>query len=104
MESRTQPAPARRPAEPDAARREDEGRAREAAHQQSVEALSAPEQPTPTQAEADAMKEHAIEGEAPAAPETEAQRKEREQRERDRKPDERRDVKPDASRTGYQTR
>jgi hypothetical protein len=59
-----------------------------------------PEPPTPTQDEADAMKEAAFSGnlqpEEPPAPETEEQRRERERRERD--------VKPAASGAGYTTR
>jgi len=80
---------------------------REEAHRQSVEAMSAPEQPTPTQEEADAIKEGAMTGEAPPPPEaraneTEAQRKER--TEREAKERQQRDVKPNEARSGYQTR
>jgi hypothetical protein len=60
----------------------------------------APEVPTPTQEEADAIKEAVFSGnvqpEEPAAPETAEQRRERERRERD--------VKPAETGPGYTTR
>jgi hypothetical protein len=59
-----------------------------------------PEPPTPTQDEADAIKEAAFSGnlqpEEPAAPETEEQRRERERQQRD--------VRPAEGRPGYTTR
>jgi hypothetical protein len=75
--------------------------------------MSAPEQPVPTQEEADAIKERVMEGNAPpegtpVANETEATRKERTEREareqQQRRAAEQRDVKPDTTRAGYTTR
>jgi hypothetical protein len=107
--TRTSPAPdrqqPRRQADEPATREE-----REEAHRQSVEALSSPETPTPTQEEADAIKEGAVTGNpppegTPVAGETEAQRRTRAEREaKEQRDREQRDVKPGETRSGYQTR
>jgi len=118
MAETTRPTPQQQPAvapagPQDAKRQEEERQTREEAHQRSVEALSSPEQPTPTQEEADAIKEGALGQEppppegTPVAGETEAQRRtrtEREARERAERERQQRDVKPDTTRSGYQTR
>ena len=80
-----------------------------------MESLNSPPQPTPTQEEADALKEGEPAGEPPPQAregETAQQRREREQKEREEKEREakakqqaeHRDVKPEQSRSGYQTR
>jgi len=114
MAETTRANPQQQPAGPqDARRREDERQAREEAHQRSVEALSNPEQPTPTQEEADAIKEGAMSGGLEAQPkttqppenETAEQRKERTEREAKERTERReRDQRPDTTRSGYQTR
>ncbi len=101
--------PARRTTEqatPEAERRAQDRELKEQTDKEIAERLSSPpEQPTPTQEEADKLKEGAAitpdappEGQARAG-ETEQQRREREARERQQ-----RDVKPDSSPSGYQTR
>jgi len=107
MAESTRTTPQQQPAGPqDGKRREEERQAREEAHRRSVEALSAPEQPTPTQEEADAIKEGAMEAQPkapePPAGETEAQRRTR--TEREAKEQQQRDQRPDTTRSGYQTR
>jgi hypothetical protein len=110
MESTRHPPPRRttEPAPPatDADRRAQERAAKEQTDAEIAERVSSPpEQPTPTQEEADAYKEGepAVpppEGGAARAGETAAQRREREEKERHE-----RDVKPDDhGRAGYQTR
>jgi hypothetical protein len=83
MESSQPVQPARRSQNPEEQRREDK-EASDAANKEAVEKLSAPEQPTPTQAEADAFKEgdEVVEGVVR----------------------QRRDVKPGAQASGYTTR
>lgn len=113
----TDQAPA--PNTPEADRRNQERAAKEQTDAEIAERVSSPpEQPTPTQEEADAYKE----GE-PAVPtaeqaaeqasanETAQQRREREQREHaerqqqhQREQQHQRDIKPDEGRSGYQTR
>jgi hypothetical protein len=104
MESTRHP-PARRTTEPtppatDADRRQSERALKEQTDAEIAERVSSPpEQPTPTQEEADSYKEGepAVpppEGGAARANETPQQRREREQR----------DVKPEQGRSGYQTR
>jgi hypothetical protein len=105
---------AQAPNTPEADRRAQERVAKEQTDAEIAERVSSPpEQPTPTQEEADAYKE----GE-PAVPtaeqaptnETAQQRREREQREHaerqqhQREQQHQRDVKPDEGRSGYQTR
>jgi len=94
----TEQAPA--PNTPEADRRAKEQTDKEIAER----VASPPEQPTPTQAEADAFKEGAAEPPAEPPPEarhgeTAHQRREREEKERQQ-----RDVKPEQGRSGYQTR
>jgi len=103
MEStrRTSPAPE--------AERKDQRSLKEQTDKEIAERVSSPpEQPTPTQEEADAFKEGAAEAaepppEAPAG-ETAQHRREREQKEREEKERQQRDVKPEQGRSGYQTR
>ena len=87
-----------------------QGRERDEADKQIAERLNAPpEQPTPTQEEADAIKEAARTGNQPqeqppqltaSQAETAEQRRERERREREQQ----RDVKPGNNPTSYTTR
>lgn len=81
-------------ARPDAELRKEQREEHDAANREKVEAMSSPEAPTPTQAEADAMKE-GVEQQANA--DTAAQQREREQARQ-------RDVRPGAQASGYQTR
>lgn len=107
METTKEPArPAPRPGEPAAQRQETGGRERDEADKQIAEHLAKPpEQPVPTQEEADAIKEaHAAGGvppeqQPPPAGETAEQRRERERRER-----EQRNVTPNTNTGNYQTR
>ena len=94
------------PPAPEADRKDQERAQKEQTDKEIAERVaSPPEQPTPTQEEADAFKEGAAE--APAEPPPEAarhgetahQRREREEKERQQ-----RDVKPEQGRSGYQTR
>jgi len=102
----TEQAPAPNP--PEADRRAQERAAKEQTDAEIAERVSSPpEQPTPTQEEADAYKEGepavpTPEQAAQQAPATETaqQRREREQQHQR----EHRDVKPDEGRSGYQTR
>lgn len=103
MEStREQPARRSTVARPDAAdapdadaKRREEREAHDEANREKVEAMSNPEPPTPTQEEADQLKEGVA---ASPDAETDAQKLEREQERQ------RREVRPGAPAGGYQTR
>jgi hypothetical protein len=85
--------PARRPAAApatDAERRAEDKQVREEAHQEAVEKMGSPEEPTPTQAEADAMKAGVEAGEGAQAEGAQARQQ--------------RDMKPDSPAAGYRTR
>jgi len=94
MESRQEPVqPARRSTatpQTEVERRQEEREAHEAANKEKVEAMSAPETPTPTQEEADDLKEGALAG-GNAREGTERTTRQR-------------DVRAGAQQTGYQTR
>lgn len=96
MESRQEPVqPARRttaPTRSEAERRQEERDAHEAANKEKVEAMAAPETPTPTQEEADDLKEGALAGaNALEGTDRTAARQQRDQR-------------PASQASGYQTR
>jgi len=95
----------RTPPAPEADRKDQERALKEQTDKEIAERVaSPPEQPTPTQEEADAFKEGAAEPPVEPPPEarhgeTAHQRREREEKERQQ-----RDVKPEQGRSGYQTR